>query len=118
MTTKASTLSLYRSILRLHSKSLPMDMRSLGDAYVKAEFKLHKNVTDQNQLHNFFSEWKKYLIHIQEAVRARDSREAGLVEKSMRVNFGVKMDDSIEMNNDQKIQLEKLKEEATKQKDS
>ena len=46
MSTKASTLSLYRSILRTHSKSLPHEMRSLGDAYVKSEFRLHKNVTN------------------------------------------------------------------------
>jgi hypothetical protein len=35
--TRNKALSLYKSILRAHSKYLPMEMRQLGDAYVKSE---------------------------------------------------------------------------------
>jgi hypothetical protein len=34
---RIKALTLYKSILRAHSKYLPMEMRQLGDAYVKSE---------------------------------------------------------------------------------
>ena len=116
MSTKASTLSLYRSILRTHSKSLPIEMRSLGDAYVKSEFRLHKDVTNDVQLKDFFSEWKKYLKHIQETAIAKAAKASGL-DDSLKTDFGVSLDHNIEMNEEQKIQLQKLQLEAAKLKD-
>ncbi|KAL7482649.1 hypothetical protein ACHAW6_008315, partial [Cyclotella cf. meneghiniana] len=59
-------LNLYRSILHAHSKYLPTEMRQLGDAYVKSEFRLHKSVMKAEQLQNFWEEWEKYLGHIEE----------------------------------------------------
>ncbi|CAG8671571.1 5499_t:CDS:1, partial [Scutellospora calospora] len=38
-------LILYRQLLRAHRK-LPPSFRSLGDDYVKSEFKRHKNITN------------------------------------------------------------------------
>ncbi len=35
-------LNLYRSIVRLHRKKLPPALRTMGDAYVRHEFDLHK----------------------------------------------------------------------------
>lgn len=115
MTAKASSLSLYRSILRTHSKSLPIEMRALGDAYVKAEFRLHKNVTNENQLLNFFKEWQQYHRHIQETARAKETRAAGL-ESTLQADFGMNLDASIEMTDEQKFQLQKLRDEASKLK--
>lgn len=37
MAGRAHALSLYKSILRAHAKYMPLEMRQLGDAYVKAE---------------------------------------------------------------------------------
>lgn len=113
MSTKASTLSLYRSILRTHSKSLPHEMRSLGDAYVKSEFRLHKNVTNDVQLNNFFKEWNKYLQHIREISIAKQTKATGL-DDSIKADFGVNLDTNVEMNEEQKIQLQKLRLEAAK----
>ncbi len=42
---REAALSLYRALLRAHAKHLPLDMRQLGDAYVKAEFRRLKAVT-------------------------------------------------------------------------
>lgn len=53
-------LKLYKEILRAHRK-LPHDQRSLGDMYVKAEFRAHKNIEDPLQLVGFLSSWQKYL---------------------------------------------------------
>jgi hypothetical protein len=36
-------------------------MRSLGDDYVKAEFRRHKDVTNPGYIIGFLSQWKVYL---------------------------------------------------------
>ncbi|KAH9838470.1 ACN9-domain-containing protein [Rhodofomes roseus] len=51
---------LYRRILRAH-RSLPPEMRSLGDDYVKAEFRRHKEVANKVHIIGFLSQWKMYL---------------------------------------------------------
>ena len=112
MATRLSALTLYRSILRAHAKSLPIEMRSLGDAYVKSEFRLHKAVTNEGQLGNFFKEWEQYLKHIQETARVEETRAAGLTD-SMKADFGINLDQSIEMTDEQKAQLQVLREEAS-----
>jgi len=53
-------IPLYRNILRVH-RVLPVDMRSLGDTYVKAEFRRHKEVTNPVHIIGFLSQWKMYL---------------------------------------------------------
>lgn len=115
MATKASTLALYRSILKTHSKSLPIEMRSIGDAYVQAEFRLHKNVKDETQLGKFFTEWQNYLKHIQETARAKETKAAGLADTTLQADFGVNLGEGIEieMTDEQKVQLQKLREEAS-----
>jgi hypothetical protein len=40
---------LYRRLLRAHRKHLPAEMRVLGDEYVKAEFRAHRDV--ENPVH-------------------------------------------------------------------
>ncbi|KAI0287307.1 hypothetical protein BC826DRAFT_1108551 [Russula brevipes] len=39
-------------------------MRSLGDDYVKAEFRRHKDVTNPGYIIGFLSQWKGYLDQI------------------------------------------------------
>jgi hypothetical protein len=43
-------IPLYRRLLRGHRKYLPQDMRLLGDEYIKAEFRAHRNVENPVQL--------------------------------------------------------------------
>ncbi|KAF8493916.1 hypothetical protein F5888DRAFT_1617403 [Russula emetica] len=69
-------IPLYRRILRTH-RHLPAEMRSLGDDYVKAEFRRHKDVTDPGYIIGFLSQWKVYLDQIPvgpEADRFRGKR--------------------------------------------
>jgi hypothetical protein len=98
-------LRLYRSILRAH-RSLPAEMRSLGDDYVKAgscpcllseaitlnaspaslEFRRHKDVTNPGYIIGFLSQWKVYLDQIPpvgpEAQRFRGKKlDPTIVEK-------------------------------------
>ncbi|KAL7513328.1 hypothetical protein ACHAXN_010724 [Cyclotella atomus] len=123
---RIKALTLYKSILRAHSKYLPMEMRQLGDAYVKSEFRLHKSKTKQEQLQQFFTEWDKYLIHIEQTGRKQQSAKSGLVdaptshsasvlEENGHSNTGFGRDvASGEFNEEQESQLQKLKEEAMK----
>ena len=37
-------IPLYRRLLRAHRKHLPQEMRLLGDEYIKAEFRAHREV--------------------------------------------------------------------------
>lgn len=43
-------MSLYRRLFRAHRKHLPKEMRLLGDEYVKAEFRAHRNVDNPAHL--------------------------------------------------------------------
>ena len=47
---------LYKIIFQLH-KSLPSDLKQLGDSYVRSEFKLHKNATPEHTA-KFLAEWR------------------------------------------------------------
>jgi hypothetical protein len=49
-------LSLYYKILKLHSKILPPDMKGLGNAYLKEEFKLNRK-SNQAQYKEFLNQW-------------------------------------------------------------
>ncbi|KAL1727073.1 hypothetical protein EV714DRAFT_217967 [Schizophyllum commune] len=53
-------IQLYRGILRGH-RYLPPEMRSLGDDYVKAEFRRHRKVDNPLHIIAFLTEWKLYL---------------------------------------------------------
>jgi len=43
-------IPLYRTILRTHRKKLPVEQRLLGDMYVKAEFRAHKDIDNPVQI--------------------------------------------------------------------
>ena len=47
---------LYKIIFQLH-KSLPSELKDLGDAYVRNEFKLHKSVSP-DIAGKFLAEWR------------------------------------------------------------
>lgn len=53
-------LHLYRLILRTH-RSLPAELRTIGDPYVKSEFRLHKSTENPIHIVGFLSEWQKYV---------------------------------------------------------
>ena len=78
---RTTALKLYRSILRAHANHLPTQMRALGDAYVKSEFRLHKATTNTDQLSQFYTEWQKYLEHLQSTARARETVKSGVLDE-------------------------------------
>ncbi|CAO1614786.1 unnamed protein product [Parajaminaea phylloscopi] len=58
-------LPLYRRLLRAHRKHLTYEMRSLGDVYVKDEFRRHRAVTNPLQIVGFLGSWKTYLDELE-----------------------------------------------------
>lgn len=89
---------LYRHLLRIHRR-LPLEMRSLGDDYVKAEFQRHKTADNPVHIMGFLLEWNKYLSQLQ----------THLVGDSSTFR-GVKMEDPMfeKMSNEQLGQLYEL----------
>jgi Complex1_LYR-like len=53
-------IPLYRHLLRTH-RQLPLEMRSLGDDYLKAEFNRHKQADNPVHIMGFLLEWNQYL---------------------------------------------------------
>ncbi|KAF8526205.1 hypothetical protein BU17DRAFT_82971 [Hysterangium stoloniferum] len=53
-------IPLLRRLLRAH-RNLPLEMRSLGDNYVKDEFRRHKDTNNPLHIIGFLSQWKMYL---------------------------------------------------------
>jgi hypothetical protein len=111
---REAALSLYRGILRAHNRHLPAEMRSLGDAYVKSEFKLHKLVTKTTQLDEFFVAWEEYLNQIMQNSRRKESVSAGSLDaKAVEGTwFGQNLPSDYDLSDEQKEQLEKLRDEA------
>ncbi|KAI2618458.1 ACN9-domain-containing protein [Hypoxylon sp. NC1633] len=58
-------IPLYRRLFRAHRKHLPHDMRLLGDEYIKAEFRAHRNVDNPAHLIGFLTEWQLYAQKIE-----------------------------------------------------
>lgn len=123
--TRIAALSLYKSILRAHASLLPPQMRQLGDAYVKSEFRQHKSVTNPEQLQEFFTAWENYLEQIKFSARAKDSLSAGSLssssamgqrgggdESSSKFFYGRPLPEDAEMNEDQMEKLKSLEKEA------
>lgn len=56
-------LELYKRLLRAH-RQLPVDLRTLGDQYVKAEFKAHQKIDNPLHIVGFLTQWQDYLKSI------------------------------------------------------
>ena len=117
---RARALGLYRALLKSHKVHLPPEMRQLGDAYVKSEFKLHKKAKPEH-LTNFYHEWEKYLDGILMTARTRESLSMGaMVEPSaaqqtnQAAAFGKDLPRNLELQEEQKQQLDALRKEAEK----
>ncbi|KIK05882.1 hypothetical protein K443DRAFT_674722 [Laccaria amethystina LaAM-08-1] len=64
-------IPLFRRILRAH-RHLPPTMRSLGDAYVKSEFRRHHKITNPVHIIGFLSQWKMYLDGLPQGEEAKN----------------------------------------------
>lgn len=116
MASNARALALYRAVLGAHKKHLPPAMRSLGDTYVKSEFRLHKSAKPELAA-QFLDEWTNYLDQILLTSRAQESSltAGSLEDKGERLfSFGADLPPDVELSEEQMAQLEKLRDEARK----
>lgn len=100
-------IGLYRHILKLH-RLLPSEMRTLGDNYVKTEFRLHKKVTDLAILETFYNEWAQYAQTLLNQVT--EDFKTNSVEKSLGAKLELKK--LSEFNDDQLYNLMELRKFA------
>lgn len=95
--------NLYKLIFRLH-KSMPFELREIGNSYVRNEFKLHKTATPE-QTKTFMTEWANYTKTLMKQVNPKYNVKFG-------ENLEYKLDD---FNDGQITQLYELFLETTKQ---
>ena len=98
----ARGLRLFAGILRAH-RALPQQMRALGDAYVREEFRKHRDAKDKF-LPAFFREWDAYLAQL----AAAPAPAGGAVGRDLAP------DEAAALTKEQLEQLARLHEEATK----
>nr|VZI48321.1 unnamed protein product [Spirometra erinaceieuropaei] len=81
---------LYKLILRLH-RSLPTEMRLVGDKYVKEEFRKHKTA-DKQFIGPFMIEWSRYASTLAEQLTSDQSKKN---EKSTeQTNIGIPLQET------------------------
>ncbi|KYQ93651.1 hypothetical protein DLAC_05034 [Tieghemostelium lacteum] len=111
-----NVLSLYRSILRCH-RQLQEPMRSMGDQYVKSEWRLHKKV-DIKTRSIFLKQWQQYLtfIELENKRKLKSTLNDNNQEIDETSQFSGKSLSEHEIQNltkDQLFQLNKLKKETS-----
>ncbi|ORY28259.1 hypothetical protein BCR39DRAFT_565415 [Naematelia encephala] len=67
-------IPLYRRLLRVH-RSLPPEMRYLGDSYIKTEFRLTRSTDNPLHIIGFLSQWKHYLDDLETAAQKKEGGE-------------------------------------------
>lgn len=93
-------VALYRTVLKAHRRHLPLDMRLVGDMYVRDEFRTFRafEKPSEGQAGAFFDEWERYV----ETVRGSpDARPAAITEEEVAA-----------MSDEQRDMLRKLKRET------
>jgi len=85
----ARVRALYKALLRLH-RSLPLQMKALGDQYVKEEFRLHKKANEA-ETEVFMHEWTKYYVTLakQLSQRRKEQTFGEFLSPEMIDNFSV-----------------------------
>ncbi|XP_026155223.1 succinate dehydrogenase assembly factor 3, mitochondrial [Mastacembelus armatus] len=78
--------SLYKRILVLH-RFLPIDLRALGDQYVKDEFRRHKGASP-GEVKSFMAEWENYKDTLQTQVLASAGERLGSVKFGANLSEG------------------------------
>ncbi|RUS88452.1 hypothetical protein EGW08_003789 [Elysia chlorotica] len=65
--------ALYKGILKLH-RGLPLQMKALGDNYIREEFRAHKQA-EPAEVAVFMQEWTKYYVTLAKQLSQRKQRQ-------------------------------------------
>lgn len=74
-------IPLYRRLLRIHRKKLDPEARIMGDLYLKAEFRRHKDIDNPIHIIGFLSQWQQYGQQLEGDDWKGESMDAELMEK-------------------------------------
>jgi hypothetical protein len=74
-------IPLYRRLLRIHRKKLEPEARLFGDAYVKAEFRRHRDVENPLHIVAFLTEWQQYGQQLEGDSWRGEKLDAGFLDK-------------------------------------
>lgn len=102
--------SLYKRILVLH-RFLPIELRALGDQYVKDEFRRHKSAGPK-EVKSFMTEWENYKNTLQTQVL----ESAGERYNSVKFGDNLSQKKLNDFQDEQISQLYELMVESTKSK--
>ncbi|TLS24768.1 hypothetical protein PpBr36_08644 [Pyricularia pennisetigena] len=81
-------IPLYRRLFRAHRKHLPPEMRLLGDEYIKAEFRAHRNIDNPAHLIGFLTEWQLYAQQVEGESWQGEKIDQAKVEKLSEQQVG------------------------------
>ncbi|CAJ2501026.1 Uu.00g038790.m01.CDS01 [Anthostomella pinea] len=81
-------IPLYRRLFRAHRKHLPSEMRVLGDEYIKAEFRAHKDIDNPAHLIGFLTEWQLYAQKVEGDAWVGEKLDPAKVEKMSDQQMG------------------------------
>ncbi|KAI9757414.1 MAG: acetate non-utilizing protein 9 [Lichina confinis] len=74
-------MPLYRRLLRAHRHKLPKEQRLMGDEYVKAEFRRHRDVDNPLHIIGFLTEWQLYAQAIEDNAWRDAVLERDMIDK-------------------------------------
>merc|ERR1711962_946400 len=106
--TRVRVLSLYKRVLRSH-QILPVDLKHLGDVYVKVEFRQHKTA-GAKFVEEFCTQWESYATDL-------ESKAKEMENEGKNVKFGKQISVDLlekDLSADQQVQLYELMKETTK----
>ncbi|EYE90907.1 succinate dehydrogenase assembly factor 3 [Aspergillus ruber CBS 135680] len=81
-------VQLYRRLLRVHRKKLDPEMRILGDLYVKAEFRAHRETENPVHIIGFLTEWQLYAQKLEGDAWAGDKLDKAKLDKMSDQQLG------------------------------
>ena len=117
-------VSIFISLCCYHIHHLSESSTHLKKYVTNLQFRLHTKAKPE-QLEGFFAEWNKYLIHVERIGREKQLVDAALIDSApqqhgsnsnqtikRKKGFGRDVSADVAFNDEQKEQLQKLREEA------
>ena len=81
-------IPLYRRLLRIHRKKLEPEARLIGDTYVKAEFRRHKDVENPLHIVAFLTQWQQYGQQLEGDGWREEKLDSGFLDKMSDQQIG------------------------------
>ncbi|KZR98715.1 Succinate dehydrogenase assembly factor 3, mitochondrial [Daphnia magna] len=100
---------LYKTILRIH-RGLPLEIKAIGDQYVKDEFKRHRKC-QPHEINPFMTGWVDYAVTLSKQLSVSQ-----LKKKSPILGRHLTQEELETFKDDQVYQLHELMQEAMKPK--